>query len=160
MLRARKDGEYMAERVVDLDVDWRMDAGAPAPVLWQTEQSAILIFRKAQSESRVLVEFGGCLIALFGYPNDEALPGHALYERGLGHYRAYEVLDSSWLERLDRQNRIAFPKGALGRFRHFVITLHDSTFECLARTIEAKDFDGPLAVALQPYLKVQEQALS
>jgi len=32
----------------------------------------------------------------FGGPNDEALGGHPLYERGLGRYGVYEVFNSSW----------------------------------------------------------------
>ncbi len=142
-----------AERVVDLNVDWTPDVGAPAPMLWQNEQRAVLIFEKARSETRVLVEFGGCLITQFGYPNDEALAEHPLYRLGLRQYRVFEVIDSSWLDRLNAQNRIAFPSGNLGLLRHFVITLHDSTFECLAKTIEAKDADGPAAALLEPYLQ-------
>jgi hypothetical protein len=31
-----------------------------------------------------------------GYPDNEALPGHPLYSKGLRHYGRYEVLESSW----------------------------------------------------------------
>lgn len=140
-----------AERVTDLHVDWTPDVGAPTPVLWQNERRAVLIFDTG-SETRVLVEFEGCLITQFGYPNDEALAGHPLYRLGLRQYGVFEVIDSSWLDHLNSQNRIAFPSGNLGQLRHFVITLHDSTFECLAQMLKARAVDGSLATLLEPYL--------
>ena len=42
----------------------------------------------------------------FGQPNDEALHGHPLYAKGLSFYRAQEVLNSSWIAELERQNSV------------------------------------------------------
>ncbi len=141
-----------AEKAVRLDVDWAPNAGAPEPMLCQNEHRAVLIF-ESRSERRVLVEFEGCLSTQFGYPNDEALAGHRLYRLGLREYGVFEIVDSSWLRELTRQNRITFPSSAFGQLRHFVITFHDSTFECLAETLKAKDLEGTRAALLQPYLQ-------
>ena len=114
------------------------------PVLVQTEDRATLIFNVAGSSARTVVQFQGCLIAQFGYPNDEAIEGHPLHRLGLKPHSVFEVISSSWTERLARQNRVAFPAGSLRSVRHFVITFHDSTFECLAQSFEPKPFEDSL----------------
>ena len=141
-----------ADQVIGLDVDWAPNAGASEPMLWQDEHRAVLIF-ETRSERKVLVEIEGCLICQFGYPNDEALKGHRLYRLGLRPYRVFEIVDSSWFHELTRQNRITFPSSDFGQLRHFVIAFHDSTFECLARTLKAKNVEGTAAALLQPYLQ-------
>jgi len=72
---------------------------------------------------------------LFGPPNEEALAGHPLNEKGLKPFGAYEILNSSWLNELEKMNSVhpyhvksEFMKGK----RHIVLTFHDSTFECIA----------------------------
>jgi hypothetical protein len=142
----------MAERVVSLEVDWTPDPGAPAPLLVQNEDRAALIFEGARLGGPVLVEFGGCFLTRFGYPNDEALAGHQLYSRGLRSHGAFEVMDSSWLVETSARNAVRFPTAKLPRLRHFVITFHDSTFECLAEAIDGRALGESLDSALERYL--------
>ena len=85
-------------------------------------------------------------IVKFGYPNDEALPGHPLYPKGLTFYGIFEVRDSSWSRALAEQNLVSFPNPSPSATsgRHFVVTFHDSTLECIAEGIEgrfASDFN-------------------
>ncbi len=89
---------------------------------------------------RVIVAFTGVLLHRCGYPNDEAIEGHQLGGRGLECYSAMEVLHSAWPRELERQNRIHphAQEGEFGHLRHFVITFHDSTFECLAAGFAAR----------------------
>jgi hypothetical protein len=64
------------------------------PVLWQSEHQAVLAYHaspKAPGGPYCVVAFEGCLIATFGYPNDDALPGHPLHDKGLEWYGFYEV---------------------------------------------------------------------
>ncbi len=68
----------------------------------------------------------------FGYPNDEALPGHPLYANGIDHHWIYEVQEPSWLEQIKIQNAVSFPVKSRWSQRHFIVTFKDSTFECLA----------------------------
>ena len=136
------------ERAVSLGLPWTPDSDSPAPVVWQNEHRVVLAYRTAATAPGwplAIIEFNSVLSATFGYPNDEALPGHPLYGAGLSFYDIFEVVDSSWLARLQQQNRVAFPDVAAwpsgssatskAPMRHFIITFHDSTFECLARTI-------------------------
>lgn len=140
--------------IVELDVPWQVDPGASAPVLLQGEATAIVVAYASVSPGHkgesVVLSFEGCVISRFGYPNDEALSGHQLSKRGLRCYGLYEVLESSWLLELQRQNRVAFPNTdwpAGAHLRHFVATFHDSTFECLAHRL-----DGAFSAETRPEL--------
>jgi hypothetical protein len=86
----------------------------------------------------------------FGYPNDEALPGHPLYPKGLSYYGLFEVLNSSWNKTLAEQNLVSFPDPSPSRSngRHFVVTFHDSALECIAERMEGR-FSGNLKDAMQ-----------
>jgi hypothetical protein len=142
----------MTEGVVSLDTDWTPDPGAPAPLLVQNEDRAALIFESTPSGESVLLEFGGCLLTRFGYPNDEALAGHQLYSKGLRSYGVFEVEESAWIADIVARNAVSFPLAGLPSLRHFVITFHDSTFECLAQSIDGRRLEAPLASALDRYL--------
>lgn len=84
-------------------------------------------------ESTAVLVFEGCAAIQFGYPNDEALEGHPLWGFGLAYHGAFEVVDSPWRSALEAQNAVAFPDTAWGEgLRHFVLTFHDTTFECLS----------------------------
>jgi hypothetical protein len=83
-----------------------------------------------------VVTFGMPYVHMFGPPNDEAFSGHPLASRGLEPYGAFEVEHSSWIRDLERMNAVhpyhrpeRFP-----RFKHFILSFHDTTFECIAET--------------------------
>lgn len=70
----------------------------------------------------------------FGQPNDEALHGHPLYAKGLSFYRAQEVLNSSWIAELERQNSVHVGhnrEGFLRGLRHYTFTGQDRMIECV-----------------------------
>ncbi len=141
------------DKVVELDLGYTPEAAISGAVLVQTEQSTFLTFnamrkvgQRREPAGSALVEFPFCQCTLFGYPNDEALPGHPLYSNGLdsGGYGIYEVLNPSWPKRLEAQNRVVFPDAApYSSPRHFIITFHDNTFECLADDIVLEVIDEP-----------------
>jgi len=82
----------------------------------------------------VIVTFPNCYARMFGPPNDEAFSGHPLASRGLRPYGSFTVRDSSWLRRLERMNAV-HPHHDRNRFmqrNHFVLSFHDTTFECIA----------------------------
>lgn len=94
-----------------------------------------------------VVSFPLYCATLFGPPNDEAFSGHPLSRRGLKPYGAFEVLDSSWIHQLERMNSV-HPQHSRERYlelRHFILTFHDSTFECVASRYEVCHHQGPLA---------------
>lgn len=78
--------------------------------------------------------FADCYAHMFGPPNDEAFSGHPLASRGLGPYGAYVIQRSSWIRRLERMNSVhrAHRPESFARYRHFVLSFHDTTFECVA----------------------------
>ena len=121
------------ERAVVLD-DWPQPAaGAPKPRLIADDCSLSLLFRTADDRFAV-VRFPLCMFLTFGAPNDEALGGHPLYQRGLHHYSVHEILGSSLVRELERRNSIHprhDPDSYLRGTRHFVFTFQDSTLECV-----------------------------
>ncbi len=54
-----------------------------------------------------ILEFTGCVCLQFGYPNDEGLPEHPLYEHGLSDLSSTvgEVIDSDWARYVGTQMR-------------------------------------------------------
>ncbi|MEZ4523289.1 MAG: hypothetical protein R3A46_16850 [Thermomicrobiales bacterium] len=135
-------------RVLDLGV--APEVGAPMPVLLSDDIRTIVMFYAVNRSSDgagedagiAIVEFESCALTKFGYPNDEALPGHPLYDRGLGRYGCYEVLNPTWAAEIDAMNRVSFPEYQLDPVRHFIFTFHDSTFECLAEGLEVAVVDS------------------
>lgn len=128
-----------------LDLGIIPEIGAPMPMLLESEWWTFLVFDAitdnpggpSDPAGTAVLEFEHCIVSKFGYPNDEALSGHPLYERGLNQpYGCYEVLNPSWLEQIRAQNRISFPERTNISGRHFIVALHDSTFECLAHDMK------------------------
>jgi hypothetical protein len=154
-LAAREDAilESDTDAVVEIDVGCVPEAAISGPVLLQSDRRAILTFNAMrvradgmrEDAGTAVVELRDCVCTQFGYPNDEALPGHPLYRRGLGAhgYAVYEVLRSSWVRRLEAQNRVCFPNTGTWRARHFVVAMHDSTFECIAGDLALRVVAAP-----------------
>lgn len=139
------------DQVIELDLGYVPEAAISGGVLVQTERSTFLTFNAMRKQSNgfmepagtAMVEFIRCQCTQFGYPNDEALAGHPLYAPGVAVYGICEVLNPSWSRRLEQQNRVAFPPTGSWDLRHFIISFHDSTFECLAKDLVLQVFDEP-----------------
>lgn len=133
------------DQVVPYDIGFQPECGDSGPILLQSDYDAFLTFNAVKMMSdgsrgttgTGIIEIVGCSITKFGYPNDEALPGHPLYSRGLSYYGVFEVLGSSWIEQKTVQNRVRFPKTPDSTKRHFIFSFHDSTFECIADSLRA-----------------------
>ncbi|MBI2738021.1 MAG: hypothetical protein HYX38_15930 [Rhodospirillales bacterium] len=112
--------------------------GAPTPLVLADDNEMVLAYLLHPTcEEVAIVEFDGVTAHYLGVPNDEAIRGHALFERGLNSGRAYEVRDSSWIRALERMNRV-HPKHHAALYshcRHFIVTFHDTTLECVANGI-------------------------
>lgn len=94
----------------------------------------IRIASSSEDEIVCVVRFGRPIAHFFGPPNDEAFSGHPLSDRGLKPYGAYEVVSSSWIRALERMNSV-HPNHSPEHFsvyKHFILTFHDTTFECVA----------------------------
>jgi len=134
-LAAAKGDEY----AVPFDLGFIPEAAVSGAVLIQTEYQCFLTFNaiqvladgKGESAGTGIVECLRCSNTRFGYPNDEARPGHPLYKRGLSTYGVFEIKNSSWIRQMTEQNRVRFPNTRDSTQRHFIFCFHDSTFECV-----------------------------
>jgi len=143
------------EHAVPYDIGFKPEAAVSEPVILQTDNSTILTFSAVQKKADGkyhevgygVVEFDLCMLTKFGYPNDEARPGHPLFTKGLGDYGVYEVRNSSWIKQKTEQNRVRFPNTPDSTAKHFIFTFHDSTFECIARALRA-------SLSTEPYEKL------
>ncbi len=132
------------EHAVELHLGIYPEAAVSGPVLLQDDYDAFLAFNGMrlrpdglrEAAGLAVVEFVGCSTTKFGYPNDEARPGHPLSKRGLGGYGIYEVMNSSWIEEQAQMNRVHFPNFSMRPVRHFMFTFHESTLDCITTDIK------------------------
>ena len=145
------------DKVIKLNGVPQSSIGAPIPIVLADEHKIFLSYylqdtpedwdgttvrlvdNETDSEAVALVKFDWCYSHMFGPPNDEAFEGHPLSNRGLRPYGAFEVLNSSWLRKLEKMNSVhSYHNKAnfMKDKRHYIFSFHDSVFECIA-----KDFD-------------------
>ncbi|HEY1174238.1 MAG TPA: hypothetical protein VGH19_22925 [Verrucomicrobiae bacterium] len=130
---------------VPYDIGFKPEAAVPDPIIFQSEDAIMLAFcavKEMPDGMRAdagfgIIDFKGCMATKFGYPNDEALPGHPLYEWGLSAYDVFEVINSKWVKEMAEQNKVVFPEHTMSPRRHFIFTFHDTTFECVTRELHA-----------------------
>jgi hypothetical protein len=148
------------DRVVPIKDIPQSSIGAPIPVVLSDEFVTVVAFylenisddwdgtsvrivgKETEGEPLAMVRFSICYASMFGQPNDEAFDGHPLASRGLGPYGAFVVENSSWIRGLERMNSV-HRHHRPERFRalkHYVLSFHDSTFECVAEdyTVELR----------------------
>lgn len=134
------------EQLIELDLGIVPEAAVSGALVLQSESSTFVTFNAMRADGHgrrvdagtAVIEFRRCLLSRFGLPNDEALPGHPLARLGLKAYGAFEVLNSSWRAEAEAQNRVCFPATDYSEVRHFILTFHDSSFECLAVGLDVR----------------------
>jgi hypothetical protein len=160
----------MTARVQPFDVGCKPSPSVPAEMVIQNGWKTYLLFfavSKAVGPSGYLDNLGvavldcdQCVMAKFGYPNDEGLPEHPLYRFGIADTSSsfLEVLDSSWAADVDGQ-QVASARRIWGgrgiepdwlndcKSRHFIVTLKEKTFECLASSIAVERYYPTFAEA-------------
>ncbi|HSK46179.1 MAG TPA: hypothetical protein VLA83_20075, partial [Candidatus Binatia bacterium] len=74
--------------------------------------------------------------------------GHPLLKNGLEAYGAFQVLNSPWAKQLEEMNSVhpGHRAGAYLELSHYILTFHDSTLECIARSFEVQIVDSMQAV--------------
>jgi hypothetical protein len=152
------------DRVAELSDVPQSEVGAPCPLVLASEgklivayfvshpaqgwdgRTATVVGPDTPGKPAAIIRFSMVKASMFGPPNDEAFSGHPLASRGLRPYGAFEVFDSSWVRRLERMNTVhpQHRPGSYANLRHFVLTFHDSTFECIARGYAPELAHGPL----------------
>lgn len=111
--------------------------------------SVTVVGAESEGEPVALVTFDRPTASLFGPPNDEAFSGHPLSKRGLRPYGAFQIKRSSWVRTLARMNSVHphHRPDAYASVRHFILSFHDSTFECLAQSYTVSLYRGSVRCA-------------
>lgn len=120
--------------------------GAPIPIILSNEHITTIAYYVQEDfelygdedERIAIVKFNMCHAYMFGPPNDEAFSGHPLASRGLKPYSSYIIENSSWINTLEKMNSV-HPYHSPELFKdcnHFILSFHDSTFECIATNYE------------------------
>ena len=133
------------DTVIELSKVPRPEPGAPNPIVFADDHKLVLSYwipdesPDRSTAPMAFVRFGRKHLHLFGPPNDEALTGHPLSGRGLFSYGVFRVDHSSLVRNLERMNSVHRhhdPK-RFEALSHYIFTFHDSTFECVAESLEA-----------------------
>ena len=141
------------DKVIPLDSLPQSATGAPLPCLVADEDSlriAYISHEGSDGDTIVTVTFEDPYAHMFGPPNDEAFSGHPLADRGLEPYGAFRIDNSSWVRRLERMNAV-HPGHSPESFEaliHYVLSFHDSTFECVAGGMHYESVGATRAFAL------------
>jgi hypothetical protein len=121
----------------------------PCEALLQDGWDAFLLFEAFGSTSKmVIIECEGCASTRFGYPNDEGLPEHPHYNDGISASDSAVLFseDTPWLT--DVLNQMAGSSQRIWGGRgmgasnkptqhfHFIVTLKEATFECIAEGLK------------------------
>ncbi|WP_158713438.1 hypothetical protein [Streptomyces sp. NRRL F-525] len=125
-------------RLREINLGMEVSTTGGGMVLTDEYSCSVLIMNTERKPA--VVRFSGCMQMKFGYPNDEALIGHALY--GNCSYGVYEVIGSNWFDTLQEQNKARFPESKWVRKRHFSFIFHESMGEFLADDVQVEAFDG------------------
>lgn len=151
------------DKVVELKDLPQSCVGAPCPVVLAGEHHlcvsyflqdtptdwdgrSVSVVGPGSHRPAAIVRFSMASASMFGPPNDEAFTGHPLATRGLHPYGAFEVLNSSWIRRLEKMNSV-HPRHrpeAYAEYRHFILAFHDTTFECIAGGYKFERVSGPM----------------
>ena len=123
----------------------KQEPNVPSPLIFAEETSLVLTYwelddppYQPNSQPVAIVRFLQPWFHLFGPPNDEALSGHTLANRGLTSSSAFKVERSSLIRRLAKMNSI-HPRHDPKRFdalNHYIFTFRDSLMECVALGLE------------------------
>ena len=143
----------MSEHVVKLeDVKLPLPSFPSGEVVLHGDRCSFLLYstyhasddRTAKS---ILIECVGLSLSRFGYPNDEGLPEHRLFGRGLGKVTGFgEVMDSELLNEYESMSGRSRERIGQGRGyppsnyiapskRHFIIAFKENVFEAVCREL-------------------------
>lgn len=152
-------------KIRELGLKYPMDIGAPPKIL--ASEGMLSLFYFVEQSPRGLssdltrrdtindrgigiLKFDNYINFKFGYPNDEAIQGYPYYKLGLKPYSLFELNDSDWvanLLKIDSFNPM-HRNDIFDDFSHYILSFHDSTFECIAKGYTAEYSDKSMAELL------------
>ena len=137
------------ERVVDWELEVIWDPNAPEAVLISDDSGRTALALNPRWDD----EAAGCVVLIWGSswscmsePNDEALPGHRLYDSGLKTVRWGGIVeDSALVAELARQENVMFPgqgDGYADDYTHYVLTLKECFIEVVGSKVRLHRHKG------------------
>lgn len=147
-------GKTNEDRVIEVTDFPQASAGAPIPIVLADERTTVLEYYMQDElvvgediiDQVAIIQFSFCLATKMGPPNEEAISGHPLYNKGLRSYRFYRVEDSSRLKQYKVQNRVhPYHKDELfDDYVHYIFCFHDLVFDCICKKVEFEITTGSL----------------
>lgn len=131
-----------------------IQVGASCPQIFARERDLYLAYCKPTPESReclfALITFCHAVAHYFGPPDEETLEKHPLFDKGLQRWGSYRVSSSSWLAQLKSLTKDSkYHQDLYGQCQHFILTFHDTTFECVCRDYSVREGKGTPHEAIQ-----------
>ncbi len=145
-------GKRITEKLIQIKGVPQSSVGAPCPLVYATEFDmyvtyyleahdpdwdgtyAKVVDPNTTGEPSLVVKFEKVLAHYFGAPNDEAIGGHPLADKGLEPYSYYIVDNSTWLDKHEKMNRVHpyHKKEHYQNYKHYIFTFHDTALEVIA----------------------------
>lgn len=162
------------DEVVPLSDLPQSDVGCPLPTIIADDYRLVLEYLVSDLEPKwdgtyvnvvdsntdgivALIQFHRPYAHMMGAPNEEAISGHPLANRGLEAFAAFEVRNSSWIRQCEKMNSV-HPHHDRCRFheskRHFIFVFHDSTFECIAHGFDVSILKGSILDSLETFMEM------
>jgi hypothetical protein len=148
-------------RVIDWQPSWSV--GAPLPQVisdglstyltylinipdpdWDGSYTTMIENRSDTTYPLALVTFIRPHSHRFGIVNDEAAPGHPLYNKGIEIYAAHIIENSFWIEELKQIHKVHpyYSDKHWENYKHYLLFFHDDIFEIIAEGYEIEIFNS------------------
>jgi hypothetical protein len=144
----------VAERVVSIDLGVAWEPNAPEAILLSADlgPTALALQTHPDDDDKrcVVLVWTGCRYACMSPPNDEAIHGHRLWDKGLSAVMWVGVVHDSYLiGGLEQQNRVhPFHNPSLFEgLTHYVLPLKECVVEVVARAVVVRRVDGTTEAA-------------
>lgn len=121
-----------------IELPFKIAAGAPMPEVSSDEHDLTIKVYELHTDLKRQIKFNSFLIYTFGWPNEEIFSQHKYADLEIGPFDFCEIEESDWIEDL-RQRNSHHPHHQdkhFSEYRHFVLGLHDTTLEVVAKDFE------------------------
>jgi len=124
-----------------------MDTGAPCPLVLADEHRVVLSYLLRDfpdDKLSAIVSFESVRTHSLGSPSDETQHGHPLWGKGLKHYGVFKIERSPLIHELQRIDSVHphHRTDVFQQLNHYIVMMHDSTFECVARSFHFATSDA------------------
>lgn len=128
-------------QLIEHKEEFRMDTGSPSPFVVSSDTELMVFFYTDEEPYCCVVKFTRGIHHKFGTPSSETIHGHPYHRLGLESYGFYELLESDYIMQMRIINEVheQFDLETWKNYKHFIITFHDTMFECIATGYSISD---------------------